>query len=524
LVAPTSTEAFCGFYVTGADAELYNNATMVVLMRDGTRTVLSMANNYQGPPEDFAMVVPVPVVLGKKDVKILPAELFDRVDKIAAPRLVEYWEVDPCDAREVYERRLYERWIQVEGSPRPSARDLGVRVEAEFEVGEYQIVILSAKESTGLDTWLRQENYNIPEGAQALLEPYVQGGSKFFVAKVDSEKVEFDAQGRAMLSPLRFHYDSEDFSLPLRLGLINAQGPQDLLVHILARGVRYEVANYDNVAIPTNIEVEDEVRERFGQFYAALFDHTLANNPQAVVTEYAWTTDSCDPCPESALTLRELTTLGADVLPSYERVLKGRQVPSDLEWSMRSAFVLTRLHARYDASSLGEDMVFQAAPPIVGGRERGTSKIVGNELVHELERSGIDSSSDSNSFQARYIIRHAWTGPIECEEPFRGVFGGPPERGRREGESETSVTRDLAFVERGAALRDFVTESAVRQLEEDVGPLPAGPIPAPGPDPNVGLGDSGNCAHCSADPDATGLGALGLGLLGLGLFGLRRRP
>ena len=73
LSSPREAEAFCGFYVAGADAELYNNATMVVLMRDGTRTVLSMANNYQGPPEDFAMVVPVPVVLQESDVKVLPA-------------------------------------------------------------------------------------------------------------------------------------------------------------------------------------------------------------------------------------------------------------------------------------------------------------------------------------------------------------------------------------------------------------------------------------------------------------------
>ena len=55
--------AFCGFYVGGADQQLFNDATQVVLMRDGTRTVLSMQNNYKGPPEDFAMVVPVPVVL-----------------------------------------------------------------------------------------------------------------------------------------------------------------------------------------------------------------------------------------------------------------------------------------------------------------------------------------------------------------------------------------------------------------------------------------------------------------------------
>jgi hypothetical protein len=83
--------AFCGFYVSGADAPLTNSATQVVLMREGTRTVLSMQNAYQGPPQDFAMVVPVPVVLQKDNVKTLPREVFDRVDRLTAPRLVEYW-------------------------------------------------------------------------------------------------------------------------------------------------------------------------------------------------------------------------------------------------------------------------------------------------------------------------------------------------------------------------------------------------------------------------------------------------
>src|SRR5688572_33176727 len=82
-------DAFCGFYVGGADSKLFNNATQVVLMREGTRTVLSMQNNYEGPPSDFAMVVPVPVVLQEENVKTLPRELFDRIDQLDAPRLVE---------------------------------------------------------------------------------------------------------------------------------------------------------------------------------------------------------------------------------------------------------------------------------------------------------------------------------------------------------------------------------------------------------------------------------------------------
>ncbi|MBW2461558.1 MAG: DUF2330 domain-containing protein, partial [Deltaproteobacteria bacterium] len=252
--------AFCGFYVSGADASLYANATMVVMMRDGTHTVLSMQNNYQGPPQDFAMVVPVPVVLQEDNVKTLPREIFDRVDSLAAPRLVEYWETDPCQPpRPPMDMLRSAMPMAAMADGAGGGPDLGVTVEAEFSVAEYDIVILSARDSDGLDTWLRQEHYNIPEGAEPVLRPYVEAGTKFFVAKVDAERVTFE-DGRAVLSPLRFDYEAQEFSLPVRLGLLNSGGQQDLLVHILARGQRYEVANYENATIPTNLVVEDATR------------------------------------------------------------------------------------------------------------------------------------------------------------------------------------------------------------------------------------------------------------------------
>src|SRR3954462_11421206 len=88
--------AFCGFYVSGSGEKMFNDATNVVLMRDGTRTVLSMQNDYKGPLEDCVMVIPVPVVLHEPDVKTLPKTVFDHTDALGSPRLVEYWEQDPC--------------------------------------------------------------------------------------------------------------------------------------------------------------------------------------------------------------------------------------------------------------------------------------------------------------------------------------------------------------------------------------------------------------------------------------------
>ena len=45
-----TVSAFCGFYVTKADTKLFNRASKVVLVRDGDRTVLTMANDFRGDP------------------------------------------------------------------------------------------------------------------------------------------------------------------------------------------------------------------------------------------------------------------------------------------------------------------------------------------------------------------------------------------------------------------------------------------------------------------------------------------
>jgi hypothetical protein len=443
--AATGASAFCGFYVGGADAKLFNDATQVVLMREGTRTVLSMENHYKGPPAKFAMVVPVPVVLQKENVKTLTKDLFTRVEQLTAPRLVEYWEQDPCMRPQVYPMMAPRKLGAGAAAPAPmtkEADDLGVKVEAQFTVAEYEIVILSAQDAAGLDTWLRREQYTIPDGAEPYLRPYVQAGSKFFVAKVDPTKVTFE-NGAAKLSPLRFHYDAETFSLPVRLGLMNSSGTQDLIVTIIAKNQRYEVANYPNVTIPTNFDVAESARGKFGQFYTALFDKALASKPKAVVTEYAWMATSCDPCPTPPLSESELRTLGADVLgPGSE--------PGDERPSRRfyggSNFVVTRMHARYSKDSLGEDLVFRAGQPIAGGREV-------RDGAGQLEHDAKVQSGGINNFQGRYAIRHPWTGPITCKNPQRGIWGGPPNG--RTPKSQPAV--DLAFAPRGnVQLASFV--------------------------------------------------------------------
>jgi hypothetical protein len=393
------------------------------------------------------MVVPVPVVLHKEDVKTLPADVFDHIDSLSAPRLVEYWEQDPC--RPIYPPApMSAAPVMSAAGGAPRERDLGVKVEARFAVGEYEIVILSAKDSGGLETWLHLNHYTIPDGAKDALAPYIREQMKFFVAKINIQKVHKDQNGAVVLSPLRFGFDSDELRLPVRLGLLNANGKQDLIVYILHPDKRFEVANYPNVFIPTNLEVADEVRKNYAAFYAELFDATLAHaNGKAVVTEYSWQTSSCDPCPVPPLQASDLVTLGADVAaPKQEQ----QQNYGGGYYGDFASWVLTRLHTRYDKATLSEDLVFREAKPVVGGRANwnGTNEDAGAQPASE------------NNFQGRYIIRHYWTGPVKCENPRYDNWGGPPGGNR----PEPSAARGLASAPRGTIDLKKSVESPVPTL------------------------------------------------------------
>jgi MYXO-CTERM domain-containing protein len=504
-----TADAFCGFYVSDSGKQLVNNATQVALMREGTRTVLSMQNNYEGPPEKFAMIVPVPVVLQKENVKTLPRELFAKLEELDAPRLVEYWEQDPCavPAEEKFMLQKARGAVAANAAPETRADTLGVKIEAQFSVGEYDIVVLSAENSGGLDTWLRQEKYNIPAGAEPYLRPYVSEGWRFFVAKVDPQKVHF-VGSQAALSPLRFHYDSEQFKLPVRLGLINSGGKQDLIVHILARGKRYEVANYSNVTIPTNLDVEESTKGEFGTFYAGLFDETVKKNPGAVVTEYSWSASTCDPCPGPALSGSDFATLGADVLTQTQSAAP----PSRYYWD--NGFTLTRLHTRYDKATLGADLVFRAAPAIVGGREMYTQE-------SKIEHGALPAPY--NNFQARYAIRHPWTGAIACENPKRGIWGGPPSG---QANNPTGAT-NLAFAKRDNA---FSLASFVKNDIPEIGfTWSAPPPPAANAAPSASSSTStapaaSGCAGCATTEDTSPAALALIAPVAIALMRRRRRP
>lgn len=377
----SQTWAFCGFYVAKADSSLYNSASQVVLVRNENKTALTMFSDYRGEMKDFALVVPVPEVLTRDQINVGDKALIERVDAFSAPRLVEYFDPDPCQPLVFSARSMRAEGTSAKAS---SGKSLGVTIEAQYTVGEYDILILGAKESTGLEKWLTDNGYKLPKGASKALEPYIKQNLKFFVAKVNLE--EQVKTGFQYLRPIQFAYESSKFMLPLRLGMVNSEGPQDMLIYAITKKGRVETTNYRTVKLPTGMDIPLYVKNKLPEFYRAMFEvaHNKENK-KVVFLEYAWNMGWCDPCAADPLSDEELRKLGVFWLtssfnPNSPKVRPGVIPPMQ----QQPEAYITRLHVKYDAEHFPEDLFFQ-------------------------------ETGDTENFQGRYVLRHPWTKEANCE-------------------------------------------------------------------------------------------------------------
>ncbi len=364
--------SFCGFYVAKADAKLFNKASQVVLVRNDDKTVMTMANDFKGDLKAFAVVIPVPTFIKKGQIHISDKKIIDHLDAYTAPRLVEYFDRNPCEPR-VYSTAPARSSARQEAR-RPKKNSHGVTVEAEYTIGEYDIVILSARDSRGLEIWLKQNGYRIPDGTASVLGSYIKQKMRFFVAKVNLE--EQSKLGFNYLRPISVAYNSPKFMLPIRLGTVNADGAQELFVYALTKKGRVETTNYRTIKLPTGMNLPVYIKNEFGDFYRAMFTQQVnKQRMKTVFLEYAWDMNWCDPCAADPLSVKELRELGVFWL---------NKKPNQPRWKSqaRNVFV-TRLHLRYTAQKFPEDLIFQ-------------------------------ETADRTNFQGRYVLRHPWTGNDEC--------------------------------------------------------------------------------------------------------------
>jgi len=200
-----------------ADTKLFNQASQVVLVRHDDKTFLTMANDFRGDLKEFAIVVPVPTVLGEGEIRVSDRALIEHLDAYSA-----------APARRVFRRQS----VLAEGLPprcgapghdrhaRPTRRQtgrrgLGVTIEARYTVGEYNILILSAPRERASDLAARQR---LPPARRRVVRSwaaYSQSGDEVLRGARESGRA-----GAARLHvprPLQMAFESPKFMLPIRL-------------------------------------------------------------------------------------------------------------------------------------------------------------------------------------------------------------------------------------------------------------------------------------------------------------------
>jgi len=386
------------------------------MVRDGDKNVVTMASDFQSGVDEFAMVVPVPEVLRRKQIHVMDRAILQHLDAYSAPRLVEYFDADPCRVV-MYDMAMEAATPRVglRAGARKRAKSLGVTIEAQYTVDEYDILILSAAESRGLVTWLTENGYRVPDGAGPVVASYLRQGMRFFVAKVNRKN--YRKAGYSYLRPLQIAYTHRKFMLPIRLGTVNAKAKQELFIYALTRKGRVETTNYRTIKLPTDVEIPVYIKEEdgFADFYRDMFRTQVDKaRGRAVFLEYAWDMNWCDSCAADPLTNRELRELGVFWVDAKGR---GNARPMTRPRPRGADVYITRLHLSYDRERFPEDLRFQ----VTDNRE---------------------------NFQGRYIVRHPWEGsPEDCKAARRYFDKTLPRRRKEEAKNLAKLT--------GRRLRDI---------------------------------------------------------------------
>ena len=394
-----SVHAFCGTYVSSSDTDLISRTSQVVMVRQDQKTTLTLSNDYEGEPQDFAMVIPVPSILTEDDVSVVEDSVITRVEQYSQPRLVEYSCEDfyfspyegsgGCGA-------MAEKSFAVDtyGDGGYGTSADSVTIESSFAVGEYSFNVVSSTDGGGLFTWLNENGYVLAEPAQDILGDYIESGNYFLIARINLREI---PEGQNFLSPIQFSYESDIFSLPIRLGTVNSPGEQDLIVYTITDmdDGQIGIQNYDELDIVTDCMTEFD---DFNTYYSELVEETMSDENGHWIREHSWAPYHCDPCTEGdALNDADIQALGYDGtgMDAYFNRIRMRYTPEEAtedvvfypsgiveNHQMRFIIYKEELESRYNIC--GSDVQF------TGGED--SCQEIFDELDNAEEDGGCNSS------------------------------------------------------------------------------------------------------------------------------------
>lgn len=464
LLVSMPATCFPGVFVGKAGSQSVAHTAHVVVMLNGPISVVTVMVDYEGELSPFSLLVPVPADVTIDRVRAVKREFIARLEQLSAPRFHGFFEQDPCD-----HGPTEQDWdVRYEASdsgflapaflPPPErhwtvSNDISVATEPVFKNGEseFRFHVLPDGEPHEIEAWLKPRGYHATAETLSSLAR-VLDQRKLLVAEVNPARAELLGDGGLQLGAIRYWSRDPALIINSTLGLLNSAGYQDLFLYVLHPTARFQVSNYDNVFLPSNVEVSPAAAEQLAVLYNALFDAQLRRNPRSAVTEFVWPTTGCgEPCPNAPLTLNELMSLGGDIMEAklvssvartpepepesdeekqtFELQLRGksalekaqalrqhgkdrRELARRRAMMSRQRYIMTRLHLRYDRKTLTSDIALQpAAEQLQGGIgiPQGPKGVLPDPA----------RSVKVSHLQTRFVSLFTWPHSYPCEAPTR---------------------------------------------------------------------------------------------------------
>jgi hypothetical protein len=245
----------------------------VVLIPDGEKVTVILRTHFARGPKEVAWLVPVPNE--PKDIKQRSDDIFAKLDALTAPRF--YTEV-------------FHGGFGFGCSTAGPVREplmTGVRHEASGTAGMIQYDVLSADSATDLTKWLATNQYLVPAGIEASLDPYIGKQFHFLAMRLQPEASEANT-----LAPQAISYSyAADWRMrrglvyPLIISRASAAPLNEVVLYVLGER-RYACFNWANVTFDT-MRVSSDPGAASGTTYESQLHALATTDTHTFVTEFA---------------------------------------------------------------------------------------------------------------------------------------------------------------------------------------------------------------------------------------------
>ncbi len=352
--------------------DMHSQRGMLLVSAD--RFELTIQSRYQGNPEDFGWVIPLPAL---PRVEQGDAQLMDQLDAVSSPSFRRITTTYGCPGRG---SGMDAGMAGGSGGNGVEEQDK-VTVWSRGHLGILEYAVLEATSVAVLQQWLDKYDFRLPQRFTPIVDHYVNQKAFFFCARIRP-----GVKRTTRLQPVRLVFDPSVAPVfPMRITAVSTQGEvdvltsvpplpgEDVLLLVLSPDKTYLPATYPVGTIADASDPEDYER-RIGEAMAQQKNSTFvvqhAMRLQDHITSYDY------PYGYYGGSYSNYWDNESFVRYRLQQAgLAGDPLPELLRW-FDDGWVLTRLRARLTAAAMTQDVLLAHQPITVNSQFTHTTTLV----------------------------------------------------------------------------------------------------------------------------------------------------